>query len=606
MTDMAQQSVVVPSLGINEGSPDQIPAQQAMYLENLLTGIASRMPRRGGALITNTPTQGTVTAERPHAWVFNDAQLWTWVGRRSGESAGASWQSRYPMHPPGGIGNLTGSWVDHVNSGGSSTNVNYVDQDHVPGPRFARVGSYVYGHTQSGSVFTNVNPGGFGMVSVPTRRLLRWDGSAAQPTVYTANAAPFSCADVKAYLNRLWCLGGSAPGGALVLEPSSLFWSDPGGPTTGVVGEWQDDVSGLVNKIVIGRDDNDWGVGLATLPNALLIFKERSIYVLNGSTPSAFTVRQVAAGIGCVDVNSIVEYGDRVYFLARDGFYQTDGVAVTKISTPIDVSLNSTQSPNVNIGGLQRSRAVAGSTFADGYCKGELLPNEYIMWQVGNPSAAAINSSKTPVYHVPTQSWSFFTMPVDIATSADKNLWPWPIRTFTDVVSSSRYNSAAYPTRTSTVSASIVVLTGMTQPFTGDASNDQSNFDGYSSALNRAFFPTVLRSRQLVLAGPLDVAQLHRLIVNYHCRGSGAGIQTIEVLGPTDNVLATVGPFADVSTSVYENIRNVVDAFAEVNEVSLRITTNAPADPTSANGGRYEFRGVTLEYQRARQRRTAL
>lgn len=78
--------------------------------------------------------------------------------------------------------------------------------------------------------------------------------------------------------------------------------------------------------------DTDPITGLAAYLGVLVIFKQRSIYVLSGNSRDTFYVRKVHGGVGCRGHHSIVNAGDYLYFLAEDGFWFFDGTNVAPVS----------------------------------------------------------------------------------------------------------------------------------------------------------------------------------------------------------------------------------------------------------------------------------
>ena len=69
--------------------------------------------------------------------------------------------------------------------------------------------------------------------------------------------------------------------------------------------------------------------------NNLIIFKRTKIYLLLGSSPSNFEVRQVNSYVGCVSPRSVASLDNRMIFLATDGIYAFDGGNFARISDKI-------------------------------------------------------------------------------------------------------------------------------------------------------------------------------------------------------------------------------------------------------------------------------
>ena len=93
------------------------------------------------------------------------------------------------------------------------------------------------------------------------------------------------------------------------------------------------------------RADSIWSVGkgekitgLANFMESLIVFTEKNTYVGNGLRQS-FMPKMLAAGVGCVSHQSIVQVGNVLYFMSHDGVYALQGAAgggAIKISKPID------------------------------------------------------------------------------------------------------------------------------------------------------------------------------------------------------------------------------------------------------------------------------
>lgn len=590
-----RQSSPAPYLGVDEGPPDQIPPTKASEVTNWLTGIPGKLCIRGPAFTFGTALGSTTYRGRPHHWVFNNVVLTAFAKQRSAETLPTSTKTeRIAARPPGGEGDLVGYQSSIVS--GALASVTYADQNNVPSPRYARTGALVYGFAQSGTAVVTTANG----ATVPVRRMLTWDGSASVSTRTTATS-PSSGVDICNYLNRLFVLGG-APAGSTTIEPNSLFWSDPGGAPAGTITEWQDDVSGLINRIVVGDDDqNDVAVGLARLPNALVIFKQRSIWIMTGTTTSTWTVRRVVAGVGCVDNNSIVEDNDRLYFAGQDGFYVFDGLSVARISDPVSVlgMTNQTQ---------QQLRW--GSPDVDNYMRGELIGDSRIMWVYGYPSSTGVGVTRTFVYHIPTQSWAYFSMATGISGLAyfqDGAVWAWPTRVTDSVVSWSRFNTN-YDSTVPTWKDGDQSLFDLSQ--LGRRYPDNPYYD-YTST-SGASIPAVIQSRFQTLAGPGDQTQLHRYILDYYA-GSPASepgqlISTfstgfngtyIRVLPTTQygvEVLQHTGP---------QRLREAFDVYEETREPLIQIANKVVSTNFTLSPRVYsttEIYGWMIEAQITRQR----
>lgn len=65
-----------------------------------------------------------------------------------------------------------------------------------------------------------------------------------------------------------------------------------------------------------------------------LVFLEKAIIRMSYSgSPLFFQLDTISRGLGCIDGNSIAQYGATSFFLSDDGFYKCDGQTVTGIGT---------------------------------------------------------------------------------------------------------------------------------------------------------------------------------------------------------------------------------------------------------------------------------
>lgn len=119
---------------------------------------------------------------------------------------------------------------------------------------------------------------------------------------------------------RLW--GSGAPG-----EPDTVYWSRQFD-----VSNWEPDA-----------EDPDNGGGYVMIPtwnggrvrliralfNDIVIFKDSDVYKLTGTYPGEYQVDRVNGDVGPIAARTVVQYGDRVYFLGKTGLCAYNGVQVT-------------------------------------------------------------------------------------------------------------------------------------------------------------------------------------------------------------------------------------------------------------------------------------
>jgi hypothetical protein len=135
------------------------------------------------------------------------------------------------------------------------------------------------------------------------------------------NAFP-RCKYITYFNNRLWFAG-------IEGDATTIRW--------GAAAPFYKVLPTISAEPVIAGDDQTAITGFAPLGEQLVVFKEKSIWVMVNNGLNAFgqtnfvPVRRVS-GVGCVANASIQQVRDVLVFLARDGVYQFDGVNIKKIS----------------------------------------------------------------------------------------------------------------------------------------------------------------------------------------------------------------------------------------------------------------------------------
>lgn len=466
----------------------------------------------------------------------------------------------------------------------TSTPVTAVNAAGVISGGSARIGDYVYGFAYGVHVATNpavLENGGY----LYRRRLLRWDGTSTPPTVY-ANA-PEGAQDVKAHLNRLFVLGGrDVPAGGTEIEPNSLFYTDAGGPTADTTAMWQDDVSGLTNKIVVDSDDrNDHGVGLAKVGQNLVIFKRNSIHVLYGYSSSTFTLRPLTKELGCIDRRSIVEYEDGCYFLSDEGYMFFDGTTLRSTSPSLYTSLVAAGYNTVGANGVDGGTATAVK-----------LPNNYLLLSIFKQNQVtgvqSAESRFSALLHAPTGRWTRFS------SEATSN--PTPVA----------LARAAHPIMFD--GTRVIQIPYLTAP--GTAPEASRGFDEITDTgvSVKARIPAKIWYRLLELVSPAYHAQLHRLLIDYSFVVNGAADNAVDgwyvtaVQGDGQDLVEAefqLPSQGEAGAYAYRR-RHVVDSFREASDLQLRVEWR-PDDPETFPALiRADIQDVTVEFSVARQRRS--
>ena len=109
-------------------------------------------------------------------------------------------------------------------------------------------------------------------------------------------------------------------------SPSKVQWSDITDETT-----WVSGTTSQSDYQLIPDGGNITGL---TGGEIGLIFLEKSIVRMSYSgSPLFFQFDTISRGLGCLEGNSIAQYGATSFFLSDDGFYKCDGQTVTGIGT---------------------------------------------------------------------------------------------------------------------------------------------------------------------------------------------------------------------------------------------------------------------------------
>jgi hypothetical protein len=277
--------------------PRLLPPGKAPLLKNFLMDRPGVLPMRGPICEGVTWNLGASIGLQG-LWVHDDNILVS----RSGTSAVSLrdyWVNPYRKADTTSFLRTCNATMKHISiqpTGDVLTNVASATADDRIGLKGIRIGAYVYGY--GGTAATNrsiVRAGYPPTYNYNLTKLLRWSGSTSAPAVYVN--APVAAQDVAYHYNRLFVLGGEAIG-TTDRQVNSLYWSPtcslPTAPACRIGRAWQDDVSGLANQLVVGsRTTSDFGVALAHVGAEPLILKRRSLWMLYGTAPSNFQVKQV-------------------------------------------------------------------------------------------------------------------------------------------------------------------------------------------------------------------------------------------------------------------------------------------------------------------------
>jgi hypothetical protein len=497
---------------VSDYGPEYVPADGAQRLRNLLTDQTGRLTQRG-RLISDVTWNASPTFITQQPWVLKRTDLTTtyvlWTGQVG---------STYTVH----AGTFTFGTPAYTGTQAMPAGVAQLSG------AYAQLGNNVYG------------------ASFDTNQILRWDGTSVVAYTTGPSGGSSHIVDCVEFASRLFVL----------LQDGTLWYSDPGGPTSGAASEWQDDVSGLDNKIVVP----DAGVALAQCGQSLAIFCNSSVHILSGSGSSNFTRRRaLARGIAAPSVNQlnggfVLPYGDGVYFVGRGDRHLRyfDGVQERIVSDGVGSLIGSTSRRLADVG------------------------NGYIMAYTGSDSVG----NGQLLYHVPTGTWSnFYSAVID-------------------------RQKPFYAQRVEGVTATLGL--DSTRMWTISDITDRSKVSGTDVGATIAPVESTWRTRALRLGNPVNKSVIRQVFVDFAWSSSSTvddawtiTVRTAPLDQPSSGtVLATKTVKADGITGVRRR-RAQVEVRKEAEDVWVEITANSALAATSVP----ELYDVWVEYDVAQQSR---
>lgn len=517
MAELRSVKLAPPWRGVNNtDGRNYLTDGTAVDMENILPGTTGRAIQRGS--FSGIPYLLGTTKIISGMWVNSNDEILTWLGD-------ASKLAR--LSDPLGKTDVT-----------PSTSLS----SSVPAGRCVRIGSNYYGLT------TNSD-------------LMGWNGSGTV-TSFPSGNPPRRPKDCIAHLERLFVLGGTIPGTGTA-APNSIFYTDPGVTDISLLASWQDDYSGLVNRIDVPLAEGDEPQCLGLLGQNLAIFCTNAIYVLYGQTPASFSLRRAYSGHGTTRRDSVLSHGSGCFFQHGASICYFDGDTVTTVSDPIERDLGQTS-----------YLAVAARLSAD-----------YLYFLFLPPDFHGIGY----VLHVPTRTWTKFTMSEDLSPDG--------------------------PNWVATRSDGAVIWDGAMQ---WDMANSTVPFnllavpkqDQISDLDPTRPIPASFRTRDVDLASPVDKVQLNRIhvdyVLNFGLMPDPVPAWTLEVVdSATDTVLLSKSLTA-VQAADYKRQRLSFDVFGESRSLYVRMTlpdTEVTPDLALIGSGSIgqirpaEIGDIVIEYQ---------
>lgn len=512
---LAEEGVAAPTAGLDTASADTYVAQnRARVLTNFLPGRAGRLPLRGpvvwsqnlSGLLTLDTSAVTTSAISFVGWTFGDRVLVS-----------------------DGAGNITTINFSPASAPTTTTPILLAAGIRLPSllstdGSYVRLGNYVFGPcwTSAGA----------------DAGLLRWDGTGVAGGFTEITNGPKGSKSVAVWLDRVWTLGGTVPGAGGTNFANRLYWTDPEWDGTDVLTAWEDDVSGLVNQIVLNQT-NDTPVALAVFNKSLLILMRNSIIAVSGTSPANFSTR-VVANVGCVAGGTVVVHDTGVYFLSDHGYVVFDGASVRPVSQMVEDSTFMSIAAT-NIGALR-----AHATLIDTH------------------HLALFGPSFTAVLHIPSLSW--MTVQLDGVDAAHPGRVGRTINhpfVITHLAGHQRVN----------------LLDHLATPDLAVASG--STFSDFGTVP----YGGTIESRIIELGSPEVKANLHRILVDSKPLGTTGFTATIEALDGT--VLKTIAIPTSANNWVQRTVADL-DGI-ECDFVRLKWSLTSATGPAEVQDARIEF-----------------
>lgn len=405
-------------------------------------------------------------------------------------------------------------------------------------------------------------------------QLVRWNG-AGLPSAVPVGDAIESGVHLEHYAERVFQAGGKDPATA-VSEPNTVFYTRPGGiSSTPVLDDWKDSLSGLLNRIQVGRP-GDAVVGLGKVDSGLAIFKRSGTWLLRGTGPSTFVVRQVSSEIGCWDANTIVNHEGGCFFLSESGYYWFDGSTISLVSGPVNTAVVAATRASIPEAGGR------GTPFTSQQFRGThavYLRNNCLLLTIGiNGYTTGVStnyyhtSEFSAVYDIANKTWSKF--------------------------SSGGLTSSVCGFTTATADGRPLGWQGDRVYYLEDIADPAPTYVGRDTLAATTAVSARWHSRPVRLATPASHAQLHRALLDYRLglfdSGSASGWELSLVRG--DGGTALAAQTLPQETSAYR-ARAARDAFGETDDVQVRVEWTTDEQATIA-----ELYDATVVYAPARER----
>lgn len=387
-----------------------------------------------------------------------------------------------------------------------------------------------------------------------------------------------------------------------VIELNTLYYTNPGaaildnGATTIHCKAWK--TNGVTNKITVGEDTSEEaGMAIVSHKGNLVIFKNKSIWLLQGGSPDEFSVKPLTRDFGLVDQRSIYVIDEQIFFLSQRGFMSFDGSTFAVRSAAVHdkllvaLKVYSTDSSSVNKGSTIYDTANAFAYVTKLNSRNLLIVVGYNALQIaGGTTQSPRTTAFHGVYNLDTGTWtqiqSFLPTGVqDDAPMRDPiNVWS-PMYAIN--VTDRTFVSFTYSNPPNTSSSNYKVFWLVFNDFTLNPVDwkPASFVVGRRPMIDYGPRPDVSgtdydmpvyiswKSKLFQLAEPLQGAQLNRIVVDYQARmletiDPDAQYIVLDVLDENNNLLTTISLPAD---QTMKRQRVSVDVFTDLEGIRFHL-----------------------------------
>ncbi len=110
-------------------------------------------------------------------------------------------------------------------------------------------------------------------------------------------------------------------------KPNTVYYSAYGSPEI-----WSGEDTG---ELSITTYDGDRFVNVATVFDDVLLYRQKSIFRISGTSPENYSLKQIESPTGACGPNAAASNGKYSFFVGEDGIYQYDGTSAQKICNDV-------------------------------------------------------------------------------------------------------------------------------------------------------------------------------------------------------------------------------------------------------------------------------